>query len=183
MSEFLFFISSWRPDSAGTGRSAILRDTMSDHAGPTGRIYGLIQSVLLCGFTLVYFADRSVWLFRSALAGLVGGVLCFAGILLMVAALAVIRRSIQIAPAPRADAQLVTTGVYAWFRHPIYTAIVMLLVGLFFRQPTAWVALAGTIVIAYLMLKVRIEERLLRARYPDYAAYTKRTFGLLPWWR
>lgn len=101
----------------------------------------------------------------------------------MVSALISIRGSIQIAPAPRDDAELVTRGVYAWFRHPIYTAIVILVLGLFLRKPTLPVAIAALIVIAYLVIKIRIEERLLLSRYPEYGEYRTRTFGLLPWFR
>lgn len=146
----------------------------------SSKTYGLIQSALLCLFTLLVFTDRSRWLIHSDLARVVGTVLCAIGVLLMLAALSVIRRSIQIAPAPRDDAQLVTGGVYAWFRHPIYTAIVLVVLGLFLRQPSVAVGVGTAIVIGYLVLKVRIEERLLAAHYPDYAAYKARTFGLLP---
>ncbi len=44
---------------------------------------------------------------------------------------------IQIAPEPRADGQLVTRGVYSRLRHPIYTAIVILVIGLFLGKRSA----------------------------------------------
>lgn len=143
-------------------------------------VYGVIQTVLLCGFALIFVADRSGWMFYSLPARTLGGVLCLAGLALMLAAFVVIRRVIQIAPAPREDAQLVTRGVYRWFRHPIYTGIVLVVIGLFLRKPTLGVAIGTVIVIAYLCLKVGIEERLLRTRYSQYADYARRTIGVLP---
>ena len=43
--------------------------------------------------------------------------------------------------------------------------------------------LLTALVIAYLAFKVRLEEKLLAARYPEYPSYRKRTWGLLPGWR
>ena len=154
---------------------------MSNHASQTSKRYGLLQTILFCLFAVVYFAIEARPLFHSTVARGVGGVLCAGGTLLLVVALAVIRHSIQIAPAPRDDAQLVTSSVYSWFRHPIYTAIVAIIVGLFLRQPTLPVAIVAALVIVYLAIKVRLEEKLLAARYPEYEAYRAKTFGLVPW--
>ena len=68
-------------------------------------------------------------------------------------------------------------------RHPIYTGIIALVLGLFLRKPTLLVAITTVVVIAYVILKVRIEERLLLARYRNYAGYRSRTFGLFRWFR
>ena len=154
---------------------------MSNDASQTSKRYGLLQTILFCLFAVVYFVIEPRPLFHSPLLRVVGGILCAGGLLLLVAALIVIRRSIQIAPAPRDDAQLVTNGVYAWFRHPIYTGIVVVIAGLFLRQPTLAVGLVAALVIIYLAVKVRLEEKLLAARYPEYEAYRARTFGLVPW--
>ena len=83
-------------------------------------------------------------------------------------------------PSPRAGASLVTEGVYAVARHPIYAAL------LAFSFATALgegspVKLAFAVALAALIAeKVRYEERLLAARYPRYTAYAKRVkrFGL-----
>jgi len=99
----------------------------------------------------------------------------------MLSALASIGGVIQIAPEPRSDGQLVTRGVYSRIRHPIYTAIVILVVGLFLRKPTVVVAMAVIVVVVFLMVKARFEEQLLVRRYPEYAAYQRRTWGLVPW--
>ena len=92
-----------------------------------------------------------------------------------------LRRVIQIAPSPREGGHLVTSGVYRYFRHPIYTGIVLIMIGLLLRQPRVPVAVAAVVVIAFLAAKVRFEESLLLARYSDYADYRARSWGLVPW--
>jgi protein-S-isoprenylcysteine O-methyltransferase Ste14 len=144
------------------------------------RAYGLAQSTLLCVFGALVFLDPERPMFGGKTAGAIGLALSIAGLLLMFAALQVIRGVIQIAPAPRDDGELVTRGVYSRFRHPIYTAIVILVIGLFLRKATPMVAAAGAVVIVFLLVKARFEETLLAARYPAYGAYRARTWGVIP---
>jgi protein-S-isoprenylcysteine O-methyltransferase Ste14 len=91
-----------------------------------------------------------------------------------------LREVIQIAPEPKAGAHLVTTGIYRWPRHPIYTAIVLIVIGLVLRKPGLWLAIAAAVVIAFLFVKTRFEERLLATHYPQYPEYRKRSWGLIP---
>jgi protein-S-isoprenylcysteine O-methyltransferase Ste14 len=154
---------------------------MSMDTSRTSHIYGGAQSALLVLFTAGYFFDPADPLFRSrGVAGL-GLAICAAGLLLMFAALASLRDVVQVEPEPRAGGYLVTRGVYSRLRHPIYTAILILVIGLFLRKPTLLVLIGGLAVMVFLAVKVRFEEQLLVARYPDYAAYRRRAWGLVPW--
>ena len=146
----------------------------------TSKQFGLAQSLILCIFAAAYFADRGAWLFTSAAASTVGLVLSAIGLAIMAAAIIALRQVIQIAPEPKEGGHLVTRGIYGWLRHPIYTAILLVVIGLFLRKPTLLVAIAGAVVIVFLFIKVRLEERLLLERYPDYAGYRRRTWGLVP---
>jgi len=79
--------------------------------------------------------------------------------------------------------ELITSGPYAVVRHPIYTAMLGLLIatGLTFGTPTSTVAGAVLYVIGT-WLRTRAEERLLEAAFGDrYAAYRRRVPALIPW--
>jgi protein-S-isoprenylcysteine O-methyltransferase Ste14 len=154
---------------------------MSMNTSRTSQIYGGAQSALLVLFAAGYFFDSADPLFRSRVAAGIGLALSAAGLLLMFAALSSLREVVQVAPEPRAGGYLVTRGVYSRFRHPIYTAILILVVGLFLRKPTILIALAGMLVFVFLMIKVRVEERLLVVRYPEYVEYRRRAWGIVPW--
>lgn len=147
----------------------------------TSRRYGIAQSVVFCAFAAAVLFGPGPLIFAPGHDGRwAGGVLCLAGIALLLTAIRSIGRSIQIAPEPRADAALATHGPYRWFRHPIYTAIIAIVVGLFLRRPTVTAAIAAAVTTAFLVVKVRFEERLLLARYPEYADYRRRTMGVIP---
>ena len=78
----------------------------------TSRAFGTLQSILFVLFALVVWFDPA----PRTIGGdpflvLVGDLLCLLGVGLLFVALRTIGRSIRIAPAPRADAVLVTRGV------------------------------------------------------------------------
>jgi len=148
------------------------------------RLYGRLQSIIFCAYAAAVLLDRTRQMFGASTTVRRGGTgLAVAGVVLMLVAIRTIGRSIQVAPAPKASATLRTDGVYRWFRHPIYTGIVAIAIGLFLRRPTVLVAAATAVVIGFLMVKVRFEERLLVEHYAAYAAYQKRTWSLLPFLR
>lgn len=82
----------------------------------------------------------------------------------------------------RSDHALVTSGPYAFVRHPIYSAAGALVIATGLAV-SVWPALvAGTIAYALgTIIRVRCEEALLRARFgAEFARYAKVTGALLP---
>ena len=76
--------------------------------------------------------------------------------------------------------ELVTTGPYAFVRHPIYTGIILAMFGSMIGESPFWVLpliLSGT----YFVFSARREEAFMDAQFPErYRAYMKRTKMLLP---
>src|SRR4249920_1483480 len=89
------------------------------------------------------------------------------------------RRSFHAAADPTAG-DLVTTGPYAYFRHPIYAAIIYFIwagaLDHFSWRVLAWAEL----ITAGAFTRMHIEEYLLVRRYPEYRAYKKRAKKLIP---
>lgn len=110
----------------------------------------------------------------------VGIAICAPGLAIIVAALFAMGRVMQVSPQPKADGHLVTRGIYGWLRHPMYTGILFIVVGLLVRTPSLAAAIVGAALAALLISKARFEEGLLRSRYPEYDDYCSRTWGLIP---
>jgi protein-S-isoprenylcysteine O-methyltransferase Ste14 len=83
-------------------------------------------------------------------------------------------------PRPLASGRLRQSGAYAWVRHPIYGGLVLASLG----WSLSWLSLPGLLcsVVVFLFFdrKSAFEERLLRARFPEYAGYAQRVRKLLP---
>ena len=90
----------------------------------------------------------------------------------------------SIGPRAATDHGLRVDGPYAITRHPIYTGLLGMLLGsaLLGGLGQALVLVPAGLVIAG--LKIRSEERLLLATFPDaYVAYRERVPALIPGWR
>lgn len=106
-----------------------------------------------------------------------GEAMTVAGLAGMGAAALGLGRGLTATPVPNRSAQLRTAGLYAWVRHPIYTALLVFAAG---RVVVSGSALRAVILVALVVLltgKARWEEKLLAERfagYPDYAAAVPR---------
>lgn len=78
---------------------------------------------------------------------------------------------------------LVTTGVYAWVRNPIYSAFLFACTGALLLAHNLWLLLLPPLYWAFLtVLMKRTEEKWLLAQYgAEYKDYCKRTNRCIPW--
>jgi protein-S-isoprenylcysteine O-methyltransferase Ste14 len=103
----------------------------------------------------------------------VGGAVVALGCVLLVVGILGLGDSFAVFPGPAPAAALVTTGIYARARHPIYGG--WILVGLGFALALSpWALLLAGLLALELTGKSRVEERALATRYPDYPAYRQR---------
>lgn len=154
---------------------------MPNPAPPANKLYAVSQTILVFAFAVAVFLDASPLLPFPPPLPATGAVVSLAGVALMAAAFASLRTAVQIAPIPKEGAHLVTSGIYRYFRHPIYTGMVVVAIGLFLRRPSYLVGGGAIVLILFLIFKARFEESLLRTRYAEYDQYLQRTWGVLPW--
>lgn len=107
----------------------------------------------------------------------VGGVLILGGACLSAWGLWYLRYSISLEPAARG---LVTRGPYAIARHPLYLAYLLSYAGLAIQHPTIQVAVIMVLWFAMTWARIRYEEGVLMAVFPEYATYRMRVGALGP---
>jgi protein-S-isoprenylcysteine O-methyltransferase Ste14 len=85
------------------------------------------------------------------------------------------------APRLKTEHQLRTTGPYAITRHPIYTALIAMLIGSALTQGLGRSAVIALAAALFLRSKIGAEERLLEREFPQqYASYRARVPQLVP---
>jgi protein-S-isoprenylcysteine O-methyltransferase Ste14 len=90
------------------------------------------------------------------------------------------RRSFHLAANPT-EGGLVTTGPYRFIRHPIYTGVCLLVVGLLGAYPGWRTVLAVGSVFVGILIRIFSEEALVIQRYPEYLQYSARTWRMVPY--
>ena len=80
----------------------------------------------------------------------------------------------------KVDPELVTTGPYRSVRHPIYSGIILAMIGTTIAVSLYWVV-AVVVVGGYFVYSAVTEERLMAASFPNsYPAYKRSTKMLIP---
>jgi protein-S-isoprenylcysteine O-methyltransferase Ste14 len=75
---------------------------------------------------------------------------------------------------------LIRGGLYRYVRHPIYSGILLAILGSAIAIGQWRGLLAFVLIVIALLIKSRHEERRLRDALPDYAAYAAETAALIP---
>ncbi|MDC7120582.1 isoprenylcysteine carboxylmethyltransferase family protein [Cellulomonas fimi] len=177
----IFGWRSWRQrlDTGSAGFRGISGAPGS--AGWWGGVLFVVALVLVAlAPVLALVGDVTVTVPRwVALVGVAVAVAGFAGVLLAQVAMG---RSWRIGVDAAERTDLVTAGVFALVRNPIFTAMVTAVVGLTLMVPSLMSALALAALIAAVQLQVRVVEEpyLLTVHGPTYADYAARVGRFIP---
>ena len=166
------------PDSASRGP----RERPRSQPGLTAVDGGLIGVAVVCvGLAIVdrsYFADLAVGALWVRVLGL--AVLVASTVFALWARFS-LGTMWSVAPKVTGDHQLRTRGPYAVTRHPIYTGTLGMLIGATLLSGIGqWIVLFPVALIVF-EVKIRMEERLMVATFPDeYPWYRRRVPQLVP---
>jgi protein-S-isoprenylcysteine O-methyltransferase Ste14 len=144
-----------------------------------GGLWVLNQGVLLAAVIVGAVVWRSQW--QSLACTICGGCLLLIAAGCGWAGTISLGRNLTPFPKPPMGARLVTSGIYGFIRHPLYTAVFLASVGwaLVWRS---WPALAAALALApFFNAKARREERWLREQFPEYAGYERQVRRFVPW--
>lgn len=117
----------------------------------------------------------------STAIGWLGAILVVAGIALAIWARYYLGRNWSSHPTHKEHHDLVTGGPYTWIRHPIYTGMLLALIGCMVVGSLFGFVMFAILLVVFLV-RVDKEERIMLSLFPDqYPAYQKRTKRLVPW--
>ena len=147
--------------------------------GNSERGWVITQSVLLLAQTILGVTHRGSW--HSAAGFAAGAALIVLAAIIGVWGVCALGGSLTPYPTPKADAELVQSGIYRHLRHPLYSSMMLATLGWALLWQSAAALAVAVVLCAFLDVKARLEERLMQARFPEYAAYRGRTRRFLPW--
>jgi len=133
--------------------------------GYLGRFFGFAGTFL--GVGILHLTPAKLPLSLQALSA----VMLLGGTLGSIIVLSKLGKSFSIMPEAR---QLVTSGPYAYARHPLYSMELITIAGsaILYQQP--WASLLAVGVALLLVVRTAFEERVLSEQFPEYADYRKR---------
>lgn len=109
-----------------------------------------------------------------------GAVLAAAGLALAAWARAHLGRNWSGTVTVKQDHALVRSGPYRVVRHPIYTGLLLALIGTALAIG-AWRGLLGVVcALLGFLWKIHVEESRMRQTFPEYENYRRRTSALIP---
>ena len=116
----------------------------------------------------------------TGLMSMLGLVLMGGGFLVLAISFLRLGSSLTASPIPKEQGQLVTSGLYARVRHPIYFGLLLLGIGVVLDA--GWWPQLVVLTMLYLLLRIKsdFEESMLRKKYPEYAEYAARTPRFFP---
>jgi protein-S-isoprenylcysteine O-methyltransferase Ste14 len=167
----------------------IFEATRAKRAARGSALPSLVRALVLIAIFLLIRISFGMHLLRglpgpihpSPIVAITGAAVCALGIGVAMWARVYLGRNWGMPMSLREGHELVTTGPYALVRHPIYTGILLALVGTAAVQ-ARWPSLVLLVFFfAYFIYAAKVEERTMREQFPvEYPAYVRRTRMLIP---
>lgn len=152
--------------------------------GEHGEYWVVAQGVLIVGFVLLPIYQPFGLHVPFALIYFtlpIALILIIGSILLFVRGLSDLGSSLTPLPQPRADGNLVQTGVYSVVRHPLYSAILLAMAAWAVLQLSLTHGIGAIAAFLFFNAKAKREEIWLQAKYSEYADYRQQVKKLIPW--
>jgi protein-S-isoprenylcysteine O-methyltransferase Ste14 len=145
------------------------------------RRFVLVQFILFGLFALLTWYVPSV---AQSPLRFVSFVLVLAGIGIFVAAIIAHQQTNQmlpkVSPNPHQKGNLVTSGIYQIIRHPIYTAVLALTLGIAIYHGSLVVMGSWLVLVVFFWVKSDYEESLLKKQFANYVEYRRKTARFVP---
>lgn len=155
------------------------KQKISDLRGLAPRFAGYAGSFGVLVFLMVAGIRHPDWVTATVNPRLrnFGLAVWFAGAVLDACVVYSLRHAMSIIPQART---LITTGPYRYARHPLYAAYMLQNFGLLLRLATVPLAAVLLVWAAVTLIRIRFEERVLTAAFPEYVDYAQRVGMLFP---
>ncbi len=102
------------------------------------------------------------------------------GLVICLWAIIKLRPSLSIFPSPKSGSKLIQSGVYAYFRHPIYTGLFLFCFAYSIYSQSGLKFILSISLFFLFYLKAKYEEKRLLNHFSNYKEYRRRTWMFFP---
>jgi protein-S-isoprenylcysteine O-methyltransferase Ste14 len=177
---WLIFIACWAVMAVGVKKKIGARFWWRESGLRVGVIVLALLARHLPVFSHALRNGRAYAASTSMLMGLIGVVFCAFGIGLAIWSRVCLGRNWGMPMSRTENPDLVTSGPYAYVRHPIYTGMLIAMLGSAIVESAFW-SIPLVLFGIYFVYSARSEEKLMIEQFPkQYPAYMKRTKMLVP---
>ena len=156
-----------------------ITDTMS-HAKRDTVIAWIFVAIQFALLAVMVFYPRDVAWIPTSLMRTVGMGFMAVGVGMGLWAAVYLGRGLTASPLPNGSTDLVMRGPYRFIRHPMYTSVILLGIGMTIRSGSWIVAVAFVALVALFAVKSRWEELHLADTFPGYERYMASTGRFVP---
>jgi protein-S-isoprenylcysteine O-methyltransferase Ste14 len=139
-------------------------------------VFVTIQAILLAMLILLG-PQTAMQIYSHSTIGMLLKLTGFVGIIV---SSVFIRLSLTALPIPTEKARLSTSGLYKYVRHPMYTSVLLLSLGIAIDRGTIVHYLLVICLYALFYYKSIFEEQNLAARFEEYPEYARKTPRFIP---
>ncbi len=143
----------------------------------------VVASLLFLSASLYDFYILHWTLYETKMWYYIGIVLFIAGYALRLTSRIMLHKQFSVFVALQKEHKLITTGMYKYVRHPIYTAGIISFVGFILITNSTLGLITGLLLVfPALVYRIHVEEQMLIAHFgEEYIEYKKRVKALIPW--
>ena len=80
-------------------------------------------------------------------------------------------KSLSPMPRPNENSKLITSGIYSFFRHPMYYSLIIISFSFFIKSLTIYNLILSILLTFIISNKIKIEEEYLIKRFHNYTLY------------
>ena len=87
----------------------------------------------------------------------------------------------NIQPKLKDGSKLITSGIYSYIRHPMYSSVIVMMLAFLLSTPSLEEGLLFVLLLVVLFFKAKREEYLWIQEHPAYKEYQKKTKFFIPY--
>ena len=93
------------------------------------------------------------------------------GLIIIVFSAKDLGKSLSPMPRPKENSKLITSGIYSFFRHPMYYSLIIISFSFFIKSLTIYNLILSILLTFIISNKIKIEEEYLTKKFHSYTSY------------